>query len=349
MLYGYVIQFESEPVQDYFTPRPMSPETIAVCDRKLKQFLVNGAIIVVQPSRDQFILHFFPVPKKSLKDHRIILELSELNLFVHKTRFKMDSMDSIINMIRPGDFFISIDISDAYYAIAMNILSMPYLTFIFLDVYYQFACLPQGLSSAPRIFTRVMRVVLSFLRSLGIRISAWLDDLLLAASSASLASSQTTKALGTLKDLGFLPNFEKSMLTPVQRIEHLGLVWDSVSFTVSVPEDKLEAVRRKCRTALSSKVSVRFLSSILGSIEFFWWGFPFAAVHYRSLQRFVNGCLAGDLSYDSKVFASPSARRDLQWWADSGPSLVPHPLAPFSASLTLYSDASLSGWGGLDL
>ena len=169
---------------------------------------------------------------------------------------------------------------------------------------------------------------------------------MLAAASASLASSQTTKALGTLRDLGFLPNLEKSVLSPVQKIEHLGLVWDSVAFTVSVPEDKLAAVQRKCRTALSSEVSVRFLSSILGSIEFFRWGFPYAAVHYRALQRFVNACLADDLSYDSMVFASPSACRDLQWWADSGSSLVPRPFAPFSASFTLYSDASLSGWGG---
>ena len=170
-------------------------------------------------------------------------------------------------------FFVSIDIEDAYYTIAIHILSMPYLTFIFFGIYYQFTCLPQGLCSAPRIFTRVMRVVLAYLRTFGVRIAAWLDDLLLAAASKSLAASHTAKALGTLRELGFVPNLSKSVLTPVQRIEHLGLVWDSVSFSVSVPDGKLAAVKLKCGTALSGRVTVRLLSSILGSIEFCSLGF----------------------------------------------------------------------------
>ena len=342
--YGYIIQFESEPFQSDFTPRPMSKETITVCMRKVKQFLSNGAIIQVQPSRDQFLSDIFPVIKKSLLDHRIILDLSELNLFVRKVSFKMDSLDYIMNMIRPGDYFISIDISDAYYAIAINASSMPYLTFIFLGLYYQFACLPQGLSSAPRIFTRVMKVVLSFLRTYGIRIAAWLDDLILAAASASLAASHTEQALYTLKALGFLPNYEKSILIPVQRIEHLGLVWDSVAYTVSVPDDKFRDVQKKCGVALSSDVSLRFLSSILGSIEYFRWGFPFAALHYRALQRFVNACLSRDFSYDFVVSVPPAAA-DLRWWVDTE-FLSPRSLVPLSPSITLYSDASLLGWGG---
>ena len=137
----------------------------------------------MEPSHDQFVSEIFPVPKKSLTDHRVILDLSELNVFVRKVNFKMESIYSIMAMIRPGDFFVSIDIEDAYYTIAIHILSMPYLTFIFLGVYYQFTCLPQGLSSAPRIFPRVMRVVLAYLRTFGVRIAAWLDDLLLAAAS----------------------------------------------------------------------------------------------------------------------------------------------------------------------
>ncbi|CAL4068463.1 unnamed protein product, partial [Meganyctiphanes norvegica] len=127
--YGYIIQFESVPFQSYFIAKDMSKDNIIVCQRKVKQFLGSGAIIKVKSSRDQFLSTIFPVPKKSLKDHRIILDLSDLNLFVRKLHFKLDSLDAIIAMIRPGDFFISIDISDAYYAIAMNIISMPYLTF----------------------------------------------------------------------------------------------------------------------------------------------------------------------------------------------------------------------------
>ena len=343
---GYMIQFESEPYQEFFAPFELSDEDVIICKRKVEQFLLSGAIVRVQPCQGQFLSNIFPVIKKSLMDHRIIIDLSSLNEFVRKCVFKLDSLNMIMSMIRPQDFFVSIDISDAYYAVALHEVSMPYVTFVFMNALYQFACLPQGLSSAPRIFTKILRVVMMFLRSSGIRIAAWFDDLLLAASSASLCADQAHTALGTLTELGFLPNYEKSSLTPVQQISHLGLMWDSVSFTVAVLEPKLLDVQEKCRVALRSPVRLRHLASILGSIEYFRWGFPFAAVHYRGLQRFVNAKLAAGLSYSSKVTASDEARSDLTWWVDAGSSLPPRSLAPFCADLTLYTDASLLGWGG---
>ena len=342
---GYKIQFNSSPVQYSFVDRIMSKKTTSICKIKVSEFVNFKIIKVVAPSRDQFLSYIFPVPKKSGLDHRIIFDLTELNVFIRKVHFKMDSIKDIMDLIKPGDYFISIDLSDAYYCIAMHVLSMPFLTFKFLGVYYQFTCLPQGLSSAPRIFTKVMRVVMAFLRSRSIRIAAWIDDFLLASSSRALCQDHTFQALRTFEELGFLPNKEKSQLVPTQRICHLGLVFDSVEYSASVPSDKICGVRQKCLVALSSRVSLRFLSSILGSIEYFRWGFPFAALHYRRLQRFVNSCLADSGSYDTVVSVSEEARVDLSWWSVVGDSLPFRSLAPFQASLELFSDASNSGWG----
>ena len=342
---GYKIQFNSSPVQYSFVDRFMSKKTTSICKIKVSEFVHFKIIKVVAPSRDQFLSYIFPVPKKSGLDHRIIFDLTELNVFIRKVHFKMDSIKDIMDLIKPGDYFISIDLSDAYYCIAMHVLSMPFLTFKFLGVYYQFTCLPQGLSSAPRIFTKVMRVVMAFLRSRSIRIAAWIDDFLLASSSRALCQDHTFQALRTFEELGFLPNKEKSQLVPTQRICHLGLVFDSVEYSASVPSDKICGVRQKCLVALSSRVSLRFLSSILGSIEYFRWGFPFAALHYRRLQRFVNSCLADSGSYDTVVSVSEAARVDLSWWSVVGDSLPFRSLAPFQASLELFSDASNSGWG----
>ena len=293
---GYKIQFTSTPIQNNYQPRTMSKSKLLICKNKVSEFLKFKIIKVVSPNHDQFISHIFPVPKKSLGEFRIILDLTDLNLFVQKIHFQMDSLSDIMNLIQPGDYFTSIDISDAYYCIAMHILSMPYLTFIFLNVYYQFTCLPQGLSSAPRIFTKIIRIILTFLRRQNIRIAAWIDDIFLTASSFSLCQEQTYKSLQTFKELGFLPNIEKSQLVPSQRICHLGLIWDSVEFSVSVPKDKIEGVKKKCFIALSSKFKVKFLSSILGSIEYFRWGFPHAAFHYRLLKHFVGAFCSGPVS-----------------------------------------------------
>ena len=342
---GYKIQFISKPRQSKFTPRSMSKKNTVICKQKVKDFLKFKIIKIVSPNHEQFISHIFPVPKKSPGDFRIIFDLTELNHHVRKLHFKMDSIPDIMIMIQPGDFFVSIDLSDAYYCIAMHVLSLPFLTFYFLNVYYQFTCLPQGLSSAPRIFTKVIRVILTFLRRQNIRIAAWIDDFLIASASFSVCQDQAFQSLRTFEELGFVPNLEKSQLYPSQRICHLGLIWDSVEFSVSVPKDKIEIVKQKCATALSSRVTVRFLMSILGSIEYFKWGFPHAALHYRRLQRFVNMCLACELSYDKYVSVPKNASLDLSWWTKVKDSLPSRPLSPFKASLEVFCDASQTGWG----
>ena len=328
---GYNINFNSTPVQNNYKSRSMSSKSSKICLIKIKKFLEFKIIKVISPNHDQikFISHIFPVPKRSPGEYRIIFDLTELNFYVRKEHFKMDSISDIMEMIKPGDFFVSIDLTDAYYCIAMHILSIPYLTFIFLNIYYQFICLPQGLSSAPRIFTKVMRVVLAHLRFRGIRIAAWIDDTFIAAASRSLCQEHAFFTVRTFEELGFIPNKEKSQLTPVQKICHLGLIWDSVDFSVSVPLDKIVDIKSKCLTALSYRVKLRFLSSILGSIEYFRWGFPHAAVHYRRLQRFVNQCLDKNWSYDKQVCPSSDACIDLSWWSNIGDNLPARSLSPF--------------------
>ena len=342
---GYKLQFTSFPTQSSYSPRNFSSGSLAITKAKVKEMLKEGAIVVVKPSPDQFVSHIFPVAKRTLGEFRIIFDLSELNKFIQKLSFKMGSYHSIMSLIARGDFFISIDLSDAYHAFAIHPFFQRFLTFIFLNIYYQYTCLPQGLTSAPRIFTKVVKTILVYFRSFAIKIAAWLDDFLLAASSAELVKSQADFAICTFQELGFIPNLEKSELTPVQKINHVGLVWDSVSYSVSIPEGKILDIQAKCRTALSSRVSIRFLKSILGSLKFFRWGCPIATLHYRALQRSVNFFLARGLSYDSKISLSEEARDDLDWWTSCSLSLPSRTLSPFSADLVLTSDASGGGWG----
>ena len=346
MAEGYKLQFISVPVQSVFIPRSMSASSLSVCYDKTREFLASGAVVPVSHSSCKYISHIFPVPKKTLGEFRIIFDLTLLNKHIRKVRFRMDSIASIMVLISPGDWLVSIDLSDAYHTVAMHAMSMPFLSFLLFHVFYQFTCLPQGLSSSPRVFTMLMRVVMKFLRSLSVKIAAWIDDFILAAKSYELASSHAALTLQTFRELGFIPNIGKSHLTPVQKLCHLGLVWDTVDYSVSVPVDKLVAVQEKCRVALSSRVSIRFLSSILGSIEFFRWGFPFAAVHYRSLQRCVASLLSKGFSYDTVMTVPRSARVDLEWWASSGTSLPARSLYAFSPDVEVFTDSSSTGWGG---
>ena len=73
-----------------------------------------------------------------------------------------------------------------------------------------------------------MRVVLSHLRYRSIRIATWIEDFLVAASSREKCQEHAFITFRTFEELGFVRNTAKSQLVPVQRIYHVGLIWDSV-------------------------------------------------------------------------------------------------------------------------
>ena len=59
----------------------------------------------------------------------------------------------------------SIDLKDAYYSIPVAEEHQKYLKFIWRDQLYAFTSLPMGLTSGPRIFTKVLKPIFSYLRS----------------------------------------------------------------------------------------------------------------------------------------------------------------------------------------
>ena len=123
---------------------------------------------------------------------------------------------------------------------------------------YEFACLPFGLASAPRVFTKLMKPVVALLRQLGIRLIVYLDDMLIMAQSRDIALHHTSTALDLLQGLGFMINFLKSVLVASTKME---FVVDSMSLSLAPPRDKIRNVRKECQTLLASPfVTVRQLA-----------------------------------------------------------------------------------------
>ena len=89
-------------------------------------------------------------------------------------------------------------------------------------------CLCFGLGPAPLIFTKILKIPISSLRRLQIRVIIYLDDMILMSQTIELLISMDT-VIFLLTHLGFVINPKKSMLNPVQKIEFLGLETDSVA------------------------------------------------------------------------------------------------------------------------
>ena len=91
--------------------------------------------------------------------------------------------------------------------------------------YFTFSVLPFGLCSSRHIFTKVVRVLVKYWRSLGFPIVIYLDDGLGTTENYELCEKMSVQVRDLIK-IGFVANNEKSVWKPVQLIEWLGFIWN---------------------------------------------------------------------------------------------------------------------------
>ena len=64
----------------------------------------------------------------------------------------------------PECYMASIDLKDGYYSVPIAIEHRTFLRFYWQGTLFQYTCMPNGLSSAPRYFTKLLKPVYSTLR-----------------------------------------------------------------------------------------------------------------------------------------------------------------------------------------
>ncbi len=106
-----------------------------------------------------------------------IIDLRQLNHSVSQLKFKMLTLRQVVSQIRSKDWFVTIDLKDAYFHVSIHPCHRKFLRFAFGGKAYQYRVLPFGLALSPRTFTKVVDAVLAPLRLQGIRILNYIDDL----------------------------------------------------------------------------------------------------------------------------------------------------------------------------
>ena len=116
--------------------------------------------------------------------------------------------------------------------------------------YFVFTVLPFGLSVAPYCFAKIVRASVKCWRSNGIKIVVFNDDGAGAEENFQKASSSSKLVKQTLVDSGFLPNEEKSIWYPVQSLEWLGNVVQTVNYVIATTEKRSKGSIAKILTGL---------------------------------------------------------------------------------------------------
>ena len=288
----------------------------------------------------------FTIPKKS-GERRPVINLKNLNTFVKYDHFKMETFKNVQDLMMQSDFMTSIDLRDAYFSIPIHEDHHRFLGFSWEKAYYCFQCLPFGLSSAPRVFTKVLKPVMAAIRCRGIRSMIYLDDIIIFANSRQASLEHTSFVCNLLSSLGFEINFEKSCLSPKTDTTYLGFCIDSASMSISLPGEKVEKLKSVGSSILASnRVIVRDLAKFIGIIVSSFEAFPKGRIHYRKLESFKTKALeSSGGNFDSFVSLNTDALCEIQWWLSIPSDAFTTPAKMPPISITLRTDASSTGWG----
>uniref|UniRef100_A0A6B2LR28 Reverse transcriptase domain-containing protein n=1 Tax=Arcella intermedia TaxID=1963864 RepID=A0A6B2LR28_9EUKA len=82
-------------------------------------------------------------------------------------------------MVRAKDLITKIDIKDAFHHLRIHRAFRRFLAFTWESRVYWFKALPFGISQAPRWFTEMIKEVIGLLRSKGIRVTFYIDDIII--------------------------------------------------------------------------------------------------------------------------------------------------------------------------
>lgn len=306
-----------------------------------------GAIYIDPcPTEPGFYSRLFLVPKKG-GSMRPVIDLSYLNRFIQNSHFQMESILCLKTIIKKGDFMTSIDLKDAYLSVQVHKSSQRYLRFQWEGKCYTFRGLPFGLNTAPRVFTKLTKPVVSFLRKRGVRMIAYLDDFLLLGSTKTESNTNTSMAVQLLQSLGFTVNREKSHLEPCQQITFLGFIINSETLTLSLPMEKVNKIIHKCQNTLAQPtVTAQEIASLLGSLESSRLAIHQAPLHFRHLQiQLINHLRNNAHDYETKLSLNHHAREEIRWWITNIAKVNGSPINPPAPDLVITSDASKMGWG----
>ena len=321
---------------------------MSLIDNEVQELLDKKAIVLSEPSSDQFISNLFLVQKKNGK-FRPVLNLKSLNRFVKYFHFKQENLQSVLTSTTRNCFFTSIDLCDAYFSLSIRKSDRKYLKFWWRDTLYEFTCLVFGLSTAPRVFTKVMKVIFSHIRKFGIKSFFYIDDLLIQEQTYEKCLENTNFLRQLLMSLGFKENKEKSVFIPTQRIVFLGYIIDSVEFKVYLPQEKVEKILKVSLEILKKeKISVREVSALIGLYSSSRCAILLAPLFLRELDHEKCDVLKENNSeYDKKFALSDVAKQEISWWIDNIESANGKMIDYGSPDFYLETDASSNGWGAV--
>uniref|UniRef100_A0A1X7UTU3 CCHC-type domain-containing protein n=1 Tax=Amphimedon queenslandica TaxID=400682 RepID=A0A1X7UTU3_AMPQE len=171
---------------------------------------------------------------------RLVINLRYINKFLWKDKFKYEDMHTALAYFEVGHFVNTFDLKSGYHHIDIYRDFQQYLGFQWEGEYFPFTVLPFGLSTACYVFTKVLRPLVKYWRSNGIKALLYIDDGIIISPDMTAAISNIQFVRQPVAAAGLVINEEKSCWASSQVGVWLGFNIDLALGELAVPEDKIQ-------------------------------------------------------------------------------------------------------------
>ena len=337
---GYVIPFVEPPVSMHFKNNKSANVNSEFVDKAVADLVDSGCAYEVPFV--PFVVNPLSVAINKSGKKRLILDLSVLNKFVKKERFKFEDWKIATQLFKKDNFLFKFDLKNGYHHFDVCPQQHTFLGFSWKGKYFCFSVLVFGLSSSPYLFTKCLRALVKFWRQNSINIVLYLDDGFGMADNLEDGNKDSDFVKQSLTDAGFLINVEKSIFNPTKSLEWLGIRWDSNEFSLSIPDRRINDLLHSIDQLVECfpLFSARQLAQVTGKIISL---SPVFGNLTRLMTRYSYMCIETRSCWDNiLIILYPNeVLRELIFWRNNVKSLNCKYLSSYSpSSVFIYSDAS---------
>ena len=286
-------------------------------------------------------LHAVVKPGKST---RVCVDLSQnFNDFVEDAPFHMAGLQDAVELsleAGKGAWYVKLDVSACFLSFPIHPDDLPFFYCKAGGDFYQFMTLVFGRKDAPRIVSLLLDVVSAVMTDAGVPHIRYLDDFLIVGTTPGRAWACAFEASAILVAFGLALSLKK-VEGPLQRIEFLGIVIDSVKETLEISEERqAELLGLLCAFAKRKKASVQRIQQLLGKLAFATTVLPSA----RPFLRRIIDTMAG--RPHGQVVLGREFKLDVAYWRDHIATWngTARWRAPATVPFVFASDASTSGF-----
>jgi len=351
--HGVELQLQGNPVEDGRS-FPLTESQSKWLDVEIARLLEVGAIehlgwdqgLSRKPPGAVLSAPVFLVHKKGPKKWRLVIDLRRLNSVLEDRPCKYEGIGTLARMAGRGWWMITFDLAQGYHHVLMADSAKGWMAFRVHGQWYRYKVLPFGLKWSPWIFTKLTRVMLRHWRSLGVMVTAYIDDFtVVAATRDELLMVRDTIIVPTLERLGWIRETSKGQWEPAQSAEVLGFMVDLEEGRIYIPEAKLQNVEKLCNQPVGKTMTKKELASLVGTIGSLKRAAPLIQLYLREAYTLIGRPRSAQ-GWRALVQLTQVVVSDLAWIGSHIRALHGAPLWRPSKVLVLKTDAAgTNGWG----